>query len=81
MYSLEEKRFISDVVAKQADIIYKKVLIFIAVAGGSWLYGIKTEGYIGFVIWFVFILSTIGLIFNLTNMGMMYKELEDLKNG
>ena len=45
-----------DIIAKQADIIYKKIFIFSAIAGGSWIYGIKTSGYLGFIIWIVFIL-------------------------
>ncbi len=39
-----------DIIAKQADIIYKKIFIFSAIAGGSWIYGIKTNKYRGQVI-------------------------------
>ncbi len=76
----EEKKILSDIVIKQTDIIYKKIFIFIAIAGGSWLYGIKMDGYLGLAIWFVFILSSIGVVVNLTKMGNLYKELEDFKN-
>ena len=77
---LERSKVLSDIVAKQSDIIYKKVFVFLAVASGGWLYGIKANGYLGLVVWSVFILSSIGVIFNLTKMGVLYKELEDLKN-
>ncbi len=70
-----------DIIAKQADIIYKKIFIFSAIAGGSWIYGIKTSGYLGFIIWIVFILAVVGLVVNLTKQGTLYIELEEIKNG
>lgn len=80
MEDIEKSKTLSDIIAKQSDIVYKKVFIFVAIAGGSWLYGIKMDGYLGFIIWFVFVLSTIGVVVNLTKMGTLYTELEDLKN-
>ncbi len=70
-----------DIIAKQAEIVYKKIFIFSAIAGGSWIYGIKTDDYLGFVIWFVFALSTMGVVINLTKQGTLYTELEEMKNG
>ena len=81
MLKFQEKKFISDVLAKQADIVYKKVFIFMAVSGGSWIYGVKTDGYFGLVIWFAFTLSTVGVIANLGRMGILYKDLEEIKYG
>ena len=80
MKKFEKKKILSEIVAKQSDIIYKKVFIFTVIAGGSWLYGVKIDGYLGYIIWFVFILSSIGIVFNLSNMGILYRELEELKN-
>ena len=65
-----------DIIAKQADIIYKKIFIFSAISGGSWIYGIKTNGYLGVIIWLVFVLAVIGLVINLTRQGTLYIELE-----
>ena len=70
-----------DIIAKQADIIYKKIFIFSAIAGGSWIYGIKTNGYLGFIVWIVFVLAAVGLVINLTRRGTLYMELEEIKNG
>ena len=70
-----------DIIGKQADIVYKKIFIFSAIAGGSWIYGIKTNGYLGVVIWIVFILAVIGLVVNMTRQGTLYTELEEIKNG
>jgi len=69
-----------DLIAKQADIIYKKIFIFSVIAGGSWIYGIKTEGYLGAVVWLVFVLSAIGLVINMTKQGALYSELEEIKH-
>ncbi len=38
------------------------------------------SGYLGFLLWFVFILTTLGVVVNLTKQGTLYKELEDMKN-
>ena len=76
-----ENSDIIDIIAKQAEIVYKKIFIFSAIAGGSWIYGIKINGYLGFVIWFVFILSAMGVVINLTKQGTLYRELEEMKNG
>jgi len=76
--NLQEK---IDIIAKQADIVYKKIFIFSAIAGGSWIYGVKTSGYIGMIIWIVFVLVAIGLVVNLTRQGALYRELEEIKHG
>jgi len=78
---IEKNKVLIDIIAKQSEIIYKKIFVFVAVSGGSWMYGIKIDDYFGFVLWIVFVLSGIGIVFNLTKMGILYKELEDIKNG
>jgi len=70
-----------DIIAKQAEIVYKKIFIFSAIASGSWIYGIKMNSYLGFIVWIVFVLCTIGLVANLTKQGTLYTELEEIKNG
>lgn len=81
MLKFEERKLVSDILIKQAEIVYKKVFIFLAVAGGSWIYGVKTDGYFGVMVWFAFILSVVGVIANLDRMGILYKDLEEMKNG
>ena len=34
----------ADVIAKQGDLVYKKLIILAAIAGGSWLFGMKASG-------------------------------------
>ncbi|MEA1953344.1 MAG: hypothetical protein U9O24_03030 [Campylobacterota bacterium] len=77
----EIKKIVTDIISKQADIVYKKMLVFSAVAGGSWIYGIKIGGYLGFFIWIVFLFAVLGVVVNLSKHGTLYRELEDIKNG
>ena len=77
---IEIKKILVDIVSKQADIVYKKVFIFSAVAGGTWIYGIKTGGYLGLIILIVFLFSVLGVVVNLSKQGKLYKELEEMKN-
>jgi len=30
-----------DLLVKRAELIYKKLFIFLAIAGGSWIYGVR----------------------------------------
>ena len=70
-----------DIIAKQTDIVYKKIFIFSVIGGGSWIYGIKMNGYIGITLWVVFMLASVGLVINLTKQGSLYRELEEIKSG
>lgn len=79
--NLDIKKSLTEIIGKQADIVYKKIFVFSAIAGGAWIYGIKINGYLGFLIWFVFVIATSGVVINLTKQGTLYKELEDIKNG
>jgi len=41
----------------------------------------RGNGYLGVVIWIVFVLAVVGLVINLTRQGTLYMELEEIKNG
>ncbi len=78
--NIEIKKTVIEIISKQADIVYKKIFIFSAVAGGTWIYGIKTGGYLGLIIWIVFLFSVLGVVVNLSKQGKLYRELEEMKN-
>ena len=60
------------------DIIKTKLLIFMAIAGGSWIYAIKTENQlIQYSATFLFIITSYGIINNLTKLGDLEKRMED----
>ncbi len=71
-----------DILVKRADLIYKKLLIFLAIAGGSWVYGLKNDQSVvlSLLVYSVFILSSIGIVLNLLKYGMIQKELEEMEH-
>jgi len=52
-----------------------------AIAGGSWLYAIKTDSktFLDIGIWIAFILAGYGVIVNFSKLGNLYKELEEIE--
>lgn len=71
-----------DIVAKKLDIIKSKLLGFMAISGGSWVYAIKGNDIVilSFGVWFVFVLGAYGTIVNFLKMGELYKDLERIEN-
>lgn len=71
-----------DLLVKRAELIYKKLFIFLAIAGGSWIYGLKdTENaLLRVVILGVFTLSTFAIILNLLKFGEIQKELKEFSD-
>ena len=65
-----------DILGKKADILYKKVVILLASAGGSGAYGVKfsQDGSftLGAVLGMFFIFSTTGI-------GILYMKLDSLE--
>ncbi len=60
----------------KSDLIYKKLLIFSAVAGGSWIYGTKlSNSYVGFLLFGFFIFVSIGIAVNILKLNAIEKEL------
>ena len=50
-----------DILVKRAELIYKKMLIFLAISSGSWIYGLKDaeEIILRIIVLFVFFLSSV----------------------
>lgn len=71
-----------DLLTKRAELIYKKLLIFLAIAGGSWVYGLKSDQSIvlSLLVYAIFILSSVGIVLNLLKYGIIQKDLEDIDN-
>jgi hypothetical protein len=65
-----------DMIAKKADIIYKKIVILLASAGGSGAYAIKftqeSSYFLGSFLWLVLIFSILGL-------GTLYYKINALE--
>jgi len=71
-----------DLLVKRAELIYKKMFIFLAISGGSWIYGLKDaeETILRIAVLFIFTLSALGIILNLLKFGKIQNELKDLTN-
>jgi hypothetical protein len=60
----------------KTDLIYKKLLIFSAIAGGSWIYGTKlSNSFISFLLFGFFIFVAIGIAINILKLNAIEKEL------
>ena len=75
--TLQERKDKADIIAKEADIVHKKMIPLLATAAGAGSYAIiflKDELYIlGFLLLLIFIMMAIGIVIN-------YQELSSLKN-
>ncbi len=69
-------------VVKRAELIYKKLFIFLAIAGASWIYGIRDteDAILRILVFLVFFLSAIGIILNLLKFGEIQKKLKEFSD-
>ncbi len=65
-----------DILSKKADILYKKVVILLASAGGSGAYAVKFLQDGSFV---VGIVLSLFFIFSSTGIGILYMKLDGLE--
>jgi hypothetical protein len=78
--NLQERKDKADIISKRGDLIYKKLLILTAIAGGSWIYGVG-KGEIGsYFALFAFFLSSIGVVANLTRLGQTIVQIKEIEN-
>ena len=64
---------------KVVDVLYKKILVLLAIAGGSWVYGIKfyENNYIfSFFLLFVFLFVSVIIIKNYVEMNKIIKKMQ-----
>lgn len=85
MEDMQNKKDIVDMLSKNADVVYKKLIVFLAVAGGSGAYAIKflqdTHLVIfGYIFSMIFILSAIGVFENFLRIKNIEKRIKELIN-
>lgn len=54
--NLQERKDTADIVSKQSEIINKKVFVYLAISGGSWVYGVKEPTMIGIFAFMLFMI-------------------------
>ena len=70
-----------DVIGKKIEIYKVKLILFMAVAGGSWVYALKfSEKFFAILLLGVFIISAIGIFNNVFKLSKMDKKLERIEN-
>ena len=70
-----------DISSKIADIIHKKMVVLLAVVGGSGSYAIREDGLLQIVLFFVAGIFSLGLVINYFELNKTKQILEEIKNG
>ena len=70
-----------DIIGKEIEIYKVKLLLFMAIASGSWVYIVKFDN-ITFIVLliFTFIVSSFGIYFNVLKLSDLQIELKRLKH-
>ncbi len=75
--TLQERKDKADIISREADIVYKKMIPLLATAAGAGSYAIVflRDGFyiLGFLMLIVFVVMALGIVIN-------YQELSSLKN-
>ena len=70
-----------DVIGKKIEIYKIKLLLFMAIAGGSWVYALKfSERFFTILLLAVFIVSAVGIFNNVFKLSHLDKKLERIEN-
>jgi len=78
--TLQERKDKADIIAKQSEVVNKKLFVYLAIAGGSWIYGTKESGLIGLFAFALFMIVSVGVFVNLLKLSKIENEIEELKN-
>lgn len=78
--TLRDRKDKADIISKRGDLIYKKLFLLLAIAGGSWMFGVKDNGVLSYFAFIIFLLSAIGLVVNLFRLGDATRKILELEN-
>lgn len=78
--NLQERKDAADIISKRGELIYKKLLILTAIAGGSWIYGVGKGDVGGYFALLAFFLSSIGVVANLIRLGQAIAQIKEIEN-
>jgi len=69
-----------DIIKVEVEIVRAKLLIFLAIAGGSWVYAFRIDnGAFTTVLFISFIVASYGVFANMLKLSDLHKELKGLK--
>ncbi|MFA5234094.1 MAG: hypothetical protein WC390_06800 [Sulfurimonas sp.] len=78
--TLQERKDKADIIAKRGELIYKKLLLLVAIAGGSWIYGIGKADMASYFALLAFFLSSVGVVANLVRLGQTIIKIKEIEN-
>jgi len=61
------------------EIVKAKLLTFLAIAGGSWVYAYKSETLLFGALWIAFTINAFGVFINLLKLGKLQTKLKETK--
>ena len=80
---MAEKKDLVDMLSKNADVIYKKLIVFLASAGGSGAYAIKflqdvNLSWYGILFSIIFLLFALGIFENFLRIKNIEKSIKEI---
>ena len=83
MSDMENKKELVDMLSKNADVVYKKIIVLLATSGGSAAYAIKflqedDKVFYGYLFSTIFILFAIGVFENFLRIKSIEKNIKEL---
>lgn len=73
----------TDIINKKADIANKKLIAFLAISGGTWVYGVNEavdNPVVTILSSIAFFIAVLGISTNLIKLGDLQTKLKDLYN-
>ena len=67
-----------EVIKVNVEIVKIKLLIFLAIAIGSWVYAHKSQAILFAILWISFAINAFGVFTNLTRLGKLQNDLKEL---
>ena len=65
-----------EIIKVETDIVKAKILAFLAIAGGSWVYAYKGGEIFSILLWISFTINAFGVFINLTRLGKLQNNLK-----
>ena len=79
--TLQERKDKVDIIAKEADVVYKKSFLLLASAGGVGGYAIAQSGLFSYILFGIFSFFVLGIVINYFELNNLKKEIKECKNG
>ena len=79
--TLEDRKDKADIIAKEADVVYKKSFLLLASAGGVGGYAIAQSGLFSYILFGIFSFFVLGIVINYFELNNLKKEIKECKNG